>query len=276
MRQLIAYRNQIQSGSPIIVYVNVLSAVNVHEVQDMVDLAIDLGVDEVRFQLMHFGNEQTDHMMLQPRHLHFLATQIDEIVKKLKDAHISLLDNFEWQVKQTVKNLDEDNEVKTCDWALELFSKHGCYTGYFFTRTWVDGRVSFCCHDRVVGDLKEESLKSQWNGEKYSKIREVAAHFDLDSNMLLHDGHKGGWLLADDCSWCGNYEIMNHAHNLLDGSGLHVYMRHSRDNFKEITLGQTHEARAPIDVGLNSYKPEQFIRFNSDCENYSRDNTPTE
>lgn len=260
MRHLLHYRQEKQLKNPVIVYVNVLSAINVHEIMDIVDNAISLGVDELRLQVMHYGNEQTDHMMLQPEHIRFLHEKMPEITERLNKANISLLDNFAFQVENLLDFDKKGQDVKSCDWALNLYNKTGCWVGYFFSRTWVDGRMSFCCHDRVIGDLKKGGYRKNWFSAYYEKARFAAKHFASELNMDLRDELKGEWLLADDCSWCGNYEFMNRAYKTLKRTGLIHYLETGLQNrFPEQQFNvQDHR---PVICGTKSYKPREFLKF---------------
>jgi MoaA/NifB/PqqE/SkfB family radical SAM enzyme len=262
MRELLEYRNSSAKKDPVIVSVNVLSGVNVHEVLDMVDLAVDLGVDELRFQIMHYGNEQTDHMMLTSAQIRHLYSLLPEIRDRAHKGGITLLENFEFQLTQLLDFHEKDSDLKSCDWAYNLYNNTGCFVGYFFSRTWVDGRMSFCCHDRVAGDLKQGGFKKNWFSDEYENYRYVAKHFDDENNVDMNDGHKGGWLLADDCSWCGNYEFMNRANLTLERTGLKVYL--------DVGLGRLYHDKkedtkdlesSNILLGTDSFKPREFLDF---------------
>lgn len=262
MRELIRYRKEKKSKGPKIVYVNVLSAVNVHEVMDMVDLAVDLGVDEVRFQVMHYGNEQTNHMMLSQHQIQELHSRIDEIEKRLKEGGVFLLDNLRFQIENLVDFSKKGKDVKSCDWAYNLYNNTGCFVGYFFTRTWVDGRMSFCCHDRVAGDLKDKSFKEHWFSNDYKNYRYVAKHFDDANNVDMYDGHKGGWLLANDCSWCGNYEYMNRAMQTMHRTGLGLYLEVGLNRLYLDQSGRSKDlTTSNVVVGEESFKPPEFLHF---------------
>lgn len=262
MRSLLKYRNSKTKKDPVIVMVNVLSGVNVHEVLDMVDLAGDLGIDELRFQVMHYGNEQTDHMMLTSAQIRELFKLLPEIRNRAQNYGIDLLENFEFQLTQLLDFHEKGSDLKSCDWAYNLYNNTGCFVGYFFSRTWVDGRMSFCCHDRVAGDLKKGGFQKNWFSDEYQNYRYVAKHFDDQNNINMNDGHKGGWLLADDCSWCGNYEFMNRANLTLNRTGLGLYL--------DVGLSRTyHNEKEPeqnvdnstVIIGSESFKPREFFKL---------------
>jgi MoaA/NifB/PqqE/SkfB family radical SAM enzyme len=262
MRYLLQKKRELGLQDPQVVYVNCLSAVNVHEVLDIVDLACDLGVNELRFQLMHFGNEETNHMMLTAHQIRFLHSKIPEILERLEKAGIPLIDNFEFQVKQLLDLEDRDSQAKSCDWAYNLFNNSGCFVGYFFSRTWVDGRMSFCCHDRVAGDLKKGGFKENWFSDDYQNFRYVTKHFDDEQNIHLYDGHKGGWLLADDCSWCGNYEYMVRCQKTLERTGLSHYLDVGLNRvFQDKEKEHKDLGRQSIVIGENSFKPKECLDF---------------
>ena len=262
MRSLLRYRNEISKKDPVIVMVNVLSGVNVHEVLDIVDLAADLGVDELRFQVMHYGNEQTDHMMLTSAQIRELFSLLPEIRKRAQDGGVNLLENFEFQLTQLLNFHDKGKDLKSCDWAYNLYNNTGCFVGYFFSRTWVDGRMSFCCHDRVAGDLKKGGFQKNWFSDEYQDYRYVAKHFDDENNINMNDGHKGGWLLADDCSWCGNYEFMNRANLTLNRTGLNLYLDVGLSRLYHNHEEDSNDLESSnVILGSESFKPKEFLDF---------------
>mgnify|MGYP004148004827 CR=1 FL=1 len=174
--------------------------------------------------MMHYGNEQTNCLMLNRDQIVLLSQKLQTVSKMLENSPIKLVENFSFQIEQLATSFEEGENIKSCDWAHNLYNKQGCFVGWFFARTWVDGRMSFCCHDRVTGDLRETGFKQRWFSREYDRYRSVSKHFDESKNIDLRKNGRGGWLLADDCSWCGNYEIINRASKTLQRTGLSNYL----------------------------------------------------
>ncbi|MCJ8346214.1 radical SAM protein [bacterium] len=260
MKYLVEYKKAKGTQYPTIVLVNAISAVNTHEVMDLVDLAIDLQVDHLRLQVVHKHNEQTNHLLLTKYQLTELSKKLPLIEKKLKQHNILLLDNIAFQVSHLLENMDK-KEVINDDWTYNKYNQSGCFIGYLFTRTWVDGTMSYCCHDRVVNHL-ENGFASSWNSKEYNHYRFVSKHYDDSQNILLKKNERGSWLLGKDCSSCGNYELINRAQETLSWSGLDIYTPiginklYQRDQVKNMDLDHQN-----IIFGENSYKPKEFISF---------------
>ena len=99
-----------------------------------------------------------------------------------------------------------------------------CYAGYFVLRNFVDGRLSYCFHDRIVGDLKENSFSEIWHSKAYQRLRNQALSMDATKNVSLWDGHKGNWLIAEDCASCSNYEMQTRVEHTLRKTGWWIYL----------------------------------------------------
>ncbi|MCO4782422.1 MAG: radical SAM protein [Candidatus Cloacimonetes bacterium] len=260
MNYLIDYKKQKQLSSPDIVLVNAISAVNAHEVMDLVDLAIDLKVDHLRLQVVHQHNEQTKHLLLTKYQLQRLNKQLPEIEQKLKDNNVLLLDNISYQISNLLENI-ENTEIINDDWSYNKYNQSGCFIGYLFTRTWVDGTMSYCCHDRVVDNL-ENGFKDVWTSDKYNEYRFISKHFDDTKNVLLEKDNRGSWLLGKDCNSCGNYELIDRANQALSISGLANYvpigMHEVFENQIQKNMDLDHQS---IIFGQKSYKPKEFMHF---------------
>lgn len=260
MKFLVEYRDSRQLQNPVIVLVNAISAVNSHEVMDLVDLAIELKVDHLRLQIVHKHNEQTNHLLLTKFQLIRLSKQLPTIEKKLKNNNILLLDNISFQVATLIENMDK-KEVINHDWSYNKYNQTGCFVGYLFTRTWVDGTMSYCCHDRVVDNL-ENGFEKVWNSDDYNHYRFVSKHYEDSQNILLQKDDRGGWLLGKDCSSCGNYEIINRANEALKISGLDLYTPIGFHNIYEQETPKSKDLnKQNIIFGENSYKPKEFMNF---------------
>lgn len=260
MRYLIDYKKQKNLTSPDIVLVNAISAVNAHEVMDLVDLAISLKIDHLRLQVVHQHNEQTKHLLLTKFQLQRLNKQLPEIEQKLKDNSILLLDNIAFQVANLLENIENPHIIND-DWSYNIYNQSGCFIGYLFTRTWVDGTMSYCCHDRVVDNL-ESGFQSVWTSDKYNEYRFTSKHFDDSSNVLLAKNNRGSWLLGKDCNSCGNYELINRANEALSLSGLSNYIPIGHHQlFIDHKQKNMNLDRQSIIFGENSYKPKEFMNF---------------
>lgn len=260
MRYLIDYKKQKNLNSPDIVLVNAISAVNSHEVMDLVDLAIELKVDHLRLQVVHQHNEQTRHLLLTKFQLQRLSKQLPEIEQKLKDNNILLLDNISFQVSNLLQNI-ENTEIINDDWSYNQYNQSGCFIGYLFSRTWVDGTISYCCHDRVVDNL-ENGFQNIWTSPKYNQYRFISKHYDDSQNVLLEKDNRGTWLLGKDCNSCGNYELINRANEALAMSGLiHYTPIGIHKLFADQPIKNMNLDKQSIIFGEASYKPKEFMNF---------------
>ena len=47
---------------------------------------------------------------------------------------------------------------------------------------------------------------------------------DATKNVSVWDGHKGNWLIAEDCASCSNYEMQTRVEHTLRKTGWWIYL----------------------------------------------------
>jgi MoaA/NifB/PqqE/SkfB family radical SAM enzyme len=199
-----------EGGKPTIVMAHVIHKENYAECEAFMELAKNIGVDQVRFQVMH-SCRGTRELLIEKDQLDQAKAQIDRARISAEKAGIEVIANIDFQLDQAEKTFDLPESVLVCHWSHELYKQTGCLTGWFFARSFTDGRLSFCCHDKIVGNLNRARFKEWWFSEKYAEIRRKAKRFDLEDNIDLTDQCCGSMLLDNECDFCGNYEFINQA-----------------------------------------------------------------
>jgi MoaA/NifB/PqqE/SkfB family radical SAM enzyme len=185
---------------PYTTYVLALNKGNVKDVIRVAEICRDIGVDSIRFQIMH-SCEPTEFLLLDQDELDQLREDIQTARRICDEAGIHLLENIDFQLPQI--------KPKSCDWFEEFMNDKGCFAGWKYSRVFTDGRISFCCHTKIVGSLYEQRFKDLWNSEHYNRMRVVSKHSNPKAeNFYLEsaENEQPGWLLARDCKYCGNYE----------------------------------------------------------------------
>jgi MoaA/NifB/PqqE/SkfB family radical SAM enzyme len=74
--------------------------------------------------------------------------------------------------------------------------EHGpCYMGWYYLRVTCDGRVMFCCKDKLMGHLDARGLYHTWRSPAYHLER-----------LAARDGDTSTGLLGPRCRACSNFE----------------------------------------------------------------------
>jgi MoaA/NifB/PqqE/SkfB family radical SAM enzyme len=209
---------------PFIILAHVINRLNAHECEAAMDLAIATGVDAVRYQLMHQCGAAMDELLITREQCADVARQIDRARLKAERHGVQIVANIDYQLERAVENFAEF-AAPPDQWSRGLDRDAGCLAGWFFGRAFTDGRVTFCCHDKIVGSLRRGRYRDIWFSERYRKLRQAAKAFSEAANPDLSDESCGGPLLGPDCDCCGNYEFINQALADLDRFGLRPLLR---------------------------------------------------
>lgn len=207
MSRLVKLKRKSQN-KPYIILAHVINNINYDECELIMDLARELGVDSVRYQVMH-SCSSTQPLLINKKQFDIAQKQVDRAKSAAEKAGIEVVANIEFQLNAAAKTFDLPDTVLPCHWSHDLYAKTGCLAGWFFSRSFTDGRISFCCHDKIVGNLYRGRFKDLWFSDKYRTIRRKAKAFNIADNPDLSDESCGGLLLDKDCDYCGNYEFIN-------------------------------------------------------------------
>ncbi len=218
-------KKRAKNNKPYIILAHVINRRNAHECEAMMDLALAVGVDAVRYQVMHqCGANMADLLITAEQHAD-VVTQLGRARVKAERAGVEIAANIDFQMAGVDAAFAQPAQIAPHHWSRGLYRDAGCLAGWFFGRSFSDGRLSFCCHDKIVGSLKRGRLRDIWFAERYRKLRQAAKAFADDVNPDLVEESCGGPLLGPDCDWCGNYEFNNQALADLDRLGWRRLLR---------------------------------------------------
>ena len=140
-RNIVKWKKELKSKTPFVFFQFLVVKPNEHQIEDIKKLAVDVGVDEVRFKTAQVYDYENDPNQLIPENEKFSR------YKKDKDG------------KHTSKN-------KLANHCWKLWHAN--------VITW-DGMVVPCCFDKdakhQLGDLKNQSFKEIWHNQKYKHFR---------------------------------------------------------------------------------------------------------
>ena len=218
-------KKRAKNNKPYIILAHVINRLNAHETEAAMDLAVETGVDAVRFQIMHSCGTSFDDLLITEAQYAGIEKQVAAARRKAEQAGIDVVANIDFQLPRAGETFALGTDVLPYHWSHDLYDQTGCLAGWFFGRSFTDGRLSFCCHDKIVGSLYRGRYRDIWFSERYRKLRQAAKAFDAKVNPELVDESCGGPLLGPDCNYCGNYEFNNQALADLDRYDLRRFMR---------------------------------------------------
>lgn len=139
-KRIVEWKKKLGSATPYTIFQFLVVKPNQHQIQDVKNMARELGVDKVLFKTAQIYDYENGSPLI---------PSIDRYsrYKKEKDG------------KYSIKNSLENNCWKM--W-------HSCVL------TW-DGKIVPCCFDKdgdyVLGEVKDDSFRSSWQGEAYDDFR---------------------------------------------------------------------------------------------------------
>ncbi|NLH49886.1 MAG: radical SAM protein [Myxococcales bacterium] len=210
---------------PYLIMAHVINRLNAHECEAAMDLAAEIGVDAVRYQVMHLCGDSMRDLLITPEQYAEARRQIERARLVAERHGIAVVANIDFQLARIGEVIGRPDGATPDLWSRDLYQNSGCLAGWFFSRSFTDGRISFCCHDKIVGSLRRGRFRDLWFAERYRKLRQAAKAFSAAVNPDLTDESCGGPLLGPDCDSCGNYEFINQALADLDRYGLRPFLR---------------------------------------------------
>ncbi|MDP8254307.1 MAG: radical SAM protein [Candidatus Alcyoniella australis] len=201
-------RDEAGSAKPELVSANVLCAANAEMLIEIAEQAAELGVDFLRLQLMAVEPYNAE-LKLAPQQIELLRRDLPQALRIAQDGGVHLMDNLE----QQLESLSEQSG----DWSAGEYDTRPCLNGWYFSRVWADGRVSFCCMPRIVGDLHQTGFYELWRSEQYCRYRLAARSMAQQGSIEMLDGTP---LRGPQCDRCPNYEMNSAMQRILEQNGL--------------------------------------------------------
>jgi radical SAM protein with 4Fe4S-binding SPASM domain len=154
-RNIVKWKKQLKSKTPLVIFQFLVVKPNEHQLEEVKQLAKEVGVDDVWFKTAQVYDYQNDPHKLIPANQQYSRYKLEDGNYALKNS----LSNHCWRL-----------------WHAPVV-------------TW-DGLVVPCCFDKDaqhrLGDLKQKSFKEIWNDETYvnfrRQLRKGRKHIDICAN----------------------------------------------------------------------------------------------
>ncbi len=151
-KNILKWKKELNSKTPHVIFQFLVVGPNEHQIEDVKQLAAELGVDEVKLKTAQIYDYENGS---------------DLIPKDLKYSRYRQSENGKYEIK---------NGLSDHCWKMW----HSCVI------TW-DGKIVPCCFDKdahyVLGDLNQKSFKEIWGGEAYNNFRKSLFQSRSDIEM---------------------------------------------------------------------------------------------
>ncbi len=202
---------------PYCVIAFVLHNKNCHEIEKMAHMAVELGVDEMRFQLIHLDKDNK-HLQLEQSQIDMLNEKFEAVKAIAEKGRVVLSASLKFQLSHM--------HVQSGDWSPGYYLSNGCPIGFFFSIIKANGDVGLCCGLKVIDTLNHRSFRDIWQSAEYRRGRVGAKHLaqNMDMEFLKTHYHKdekrGDLLYSERCEYCDNHDQNNDIILALERIGL--------------------------------------------------------
>ena len=160
-KNIVKWKNELKSKTPHIIFQYLVVKPNEHQLDDVKQLANELGVNEVGFKTAQIYEYENGSELIPTNE---------------KYSRYRQLPNGKWAIKNKL--------VNHC-WKMW----HSCVI------TW-DGKVVPCCFDKdahyQLGEMKDQSFQSVWRGEAYQQFRQslIKSRSEIEMCRNCSEGTK--------------------------------------------------------------------------------------
>jgi len=200
LRRLFALRDQAGTGLPTAWMVNVICHPNAGQLFEMAELAVALGFNGLRPQLLRV-DEYNKHVALNNDDLAHLQKTLPELQKHCEKLRVKLWDGYVFQLSRAGDD--------PADWSGDEFVDRGCFIGWGLGLAKSDGDLSFCCTVKPVANLREGPFEKLWREGLYQQARLAAKDLRHAGDLKMRDGEP---LYTDYCHHCDNHDINHRLH----------------------------------------------------------------
>ena len=181
--------NKIKRKSPIIKIYNVIFNMNYHDIDAMMEFALETNSETVEFTVIDTIPGKTDKLLLNSQE----AAKLFEKCKRLKDKY----QNNGFKSKVQILGLDQfmrrisNADAISAEYDSDFIGSMPCYAGWGFARILADGNVNSCLksHRFPVGNILNQDFKDIWNGSLQRCFREKTIQVDKDQSFFSMIGN---------------------------------------------------------------------------------------
>jgi len=159
---------------PLVKLYNVIFSLNFHEVDEMIQFALDTCSDSVEFTVIDTIPERTDQLLLNETQRLQLVEKCRQIQSQIKNGYFKdklVLFRF----SQFLRRISAQGFTLKAEYDKGFLDSLPCYIGWVFSRINANGDVNSCLksHRIPVGNIYENSFKKIWNSQRQREFRNI-------------------------------------------------------------------------------------------------------
>ncbi len=179
IKEMLRLLNTLKHKHPIIKIYNVVFNKNYHDIEAMIEFAVQTNSEVVEFTVIDTIPGKTDKLLLNDKEAHSLLDNCRRIKEKydLDSKNKVQLLGFE-QFMRRISNID----AASAEYDSNIIGKIPCYAGWVFVRILADGNVNSCLksHRFPIGNILDQDFCKIWNGSLQRCFREKTVKFKQD------------------------------------------------------------------------------------------------
>ena len=205
---------------PFIKLYNVISKINYHEINEMVDLALDTGAESVEFTMVDVIPGYTDSLLLSEQERLRLVDEcylVQEKVDRLNKTREKKLILFRFD--EFIRRISSEDTTDG-NYDKNAIDSIPCYVGWFFVRILPDGNVNSCLksHRIPVGNIYDQDFRAIWISEKQAEFRQKTLVFKKNDPYFALIGNDPSAQVGCYKS-CDNLGHNQHVHERIKSLG---------------------------------------------------------
>jgi len=176
--EMLKLLKKLKVNKPWIKMYNVIFNMNYHEVEQMLDFALEVKAEDVQFVPIDPVPGKTNCLLLDLEQRKVLIKKL----KVIKQSYNSVTMHYQHpETKKTVSITAFDDfirrigdlDISKGTYDDSVVDQIPCYVGWLFTRIMGTGDVVPCCkgHRLPLGNIYRQRFKDIWHSEKYAKFR---------------------------------------------------------------------------------------------------------
>lgn len=163
-------------AKPQVILHNVIFKQNHHEVERMVEYALEVGATAVQLTMPYTFPGSTDVLLLDAKMRQEVLRQIKRIpedIRALPGHHGP--GSFLWEFDNFRRRLEQP-QAGEGQYDKDILERLPCQIGWFYTIVQADGQVIPCCkgQSKPMGNIHEKSFREIWDSETYKEFRHKA------------------------------------------------------------------------------------------------------
>lgn len=179
-----------QGGPPHIVLYHVIMNHNYHELQAMVSLAVELGVNAIEFAVVDVIPGLTDKLLLDEKQRTEVLAACGRIQRRIRKSQV--YENLEIRIDNFLRCISTSGAADG-NYEAEMLNETPCLIGWNFARIVADGNVNSClkAHRIPVGNIYEKSFKEIWNSPEQMRFRSKTREGNIHDPFFSQIGNDG-------------------------------------------------------------------------------------